>query len=71
MHLHLVICEIFDIFLCGFSLALASTGPDGSMVLWFYVGEHPKAQPAAVSVLKRLRRRDHGLRSHPTDCKSG
>ena len=26
-----------------------------------------KAQPAVVLVLKRLRRRDNGLKSHPTD----
>ena len=37
------------------------------MVLWFYVQEHPKAQPAVVLVLKRLRRRGNGLKSHPTD----
>ena len=37
------------------------------MVLWFYVQEHPKAQPAVVLVLKRLTRRDNGLKSHPTD----
>ena len=37
------------------------------MVLWFYVQEHPKAQPAVVLVLKRLRRRDNSFKSHPTD----
>ena len=37
------------------------------MVLWFYAQEHPKAQPAVVLVLKRLRRRGNGLKSHPTD----
>ena len=31
------------------------------MVLWFYVKELPKAQPAVVLVLKRLRRRDNSL----------
>ena len=36
-------------------------------VLFFYVQEHPKAQPAEVLVLKRLRRRGHGLKPHPTD----
>ena len=42
------------------------------MVLWFYVQEHPNAQPAVVLILKLLRRRDHGLKSRPTDCeKSG
>ena len=37
------------------------------MVLWFYVQELPKAQPTVVLVLKRLRRRDNSLKSHPTD----
>ena len=37
------------------------------MVFVFYVQEHPKARPAVVLVLKRLRRRDNGLKSHPTD----
>ena len=41
--------------------------PGGFMVLWFYVQEHPKAQPAVVLVLKRLRRRGNGLKSHLTD----
>ena len=35
--------------------------------LWFFVQELPKAQPAVGLVLKRLRRRDNGLKSHPTD----
>ena len=35
--------------------------------LWFYFQELPKAQPAVVLVLKRLRRRGNGLKSHPTD----
>ena len=44
----------------------------GLWFLWFYVQEHPKAQPAVVLVLKPLRRRDKGLKSHPTDWeKSG
>ena len=37
------------------------------MVLWFCVQELPKAQPAVVLVLKRLRRRGNSLKSHPTD----
>ena len=37
------------------------------MFLWFYVQEHPKAQPIVVLTLKRLRERDHSLKSHPTD----
>ena len=36
----------------------------------FYVQEHPKAQLAVVLVLKCLRRRGHGLKSHPTDWES-
>ena len=36
--------------------------------MWFYVQEHPKAQPAVVLVIKHLRRQGHGLKSHPTDC---
>ena len=36
--------------------------PDGFMFcLWFYVQEHPKAQPAVFLVLKRLRRRATAL----------
>ena len=37
------------------------------MVLWFNVQELPKAKPAVVLVLKRLRRRGNSLKSHPTD----
>ena len=37
------------------------------MVLWFYVQELLKAQPAVVLVLKRLRRRGISLKSHRTD----
>ena len=38
------------------------------MVLWvFYVQENPKAQPAVVLILKRLRRWGHSLNTHPTD----
>ena len=39
----------------------------GGCFLWFFVQELPKAQPAVVLVLKRLRRRDNCLKSHPTD----
>ena len=48
-------------------LGCTSTGRVGLCFLWFYVQELPKAQPAVVLVLKRLRRRDNGLKSHPTD----
>ena len=34
---------------------------------FFYAQEHRKTQPAVVLILKRLRRRDHGLKSHLTD----
>ena len=34
---------------------------------WFYVQELPKAQPAVVLLLKRLRRQGNGFKSHPTD----
>ena len=39
----------------------------GLCFLWFFVQELSKAQPAVVLVLKRLRRRGNGLKSHPTD----
>ena len=37
------------------------------MVLWFYVQEHPKVQPAVVLILKHLGRRGPRLKSHLTD----
>ena len=44
--------------------------PVGFMFFVFlYVQEHPKAQQAVVLVLKRTRRRGHGLKSHPTEWK--
>ena len=48
-------------------LGCTSTGRVGLYYLWFYVQELPKAHPAVVLVLKRLRRRGNGLKSHPTD----
>ena len=48
-------------------LGCTSTGRVGLCFLWFYVQELPKAQPTVVLVLKRLRRRGKGLKSHPTD----
>ena len=39
----------------------------GLCVLWFYVQELPKAQPAVDLVLKRLRRRGNDFKSNPTD----
>ena len=48
-------------------LGCTSTGRVGLRFLWFYGQELPKAQPAVVLVLKRLRRRGNGLKSHPTD----
>ena len=49
---------------CGRVPWLYQYWPGGFMVLWY---EHPKAQPTVVLVLKRLRRRGYGLKSHPTD----
>ena len=48
-------------------LGCTSAGRVGLLFLWFYVQELPKAQPAVVLVLKRLRRRGNSLKSHPTD----
>ena len=42
-------------------LGWTSTGRVGLWYLWFYVQELPKAQPAVVLVLKRLRRRVNGI----------
>ena len=58
---HNIVC------VCGRVPWLYQYRPGVFMVLWFYVQEHPKAQPAVVLVLKRLRRRGNGLKSHPTD----
>ena len=57
---------LFIVFVAVF-LGCTSTGRVGLCFLWFYVQELPKAQPAVVLVLKRLRRRGNGLKSHPTD----
>ena len=48
-------------------LGCTSTGRVGLWFLWFYVQELPKAQPAVVLVLKRLRRRGKGVWSRLTD----
>ena len=48
-------------------LGCTSTGRVDLGFMWFYVQEFPKAQLAVVLVLKRLRRRGNGLKSHPTD----
>ena len=61
---------LLHIFVAVF-LGCTSTGRVGLCFLWFYVQELPKAQPAVVLVLKRLRRRDNGLKSHPTDYMGG
>ena len=52
---------------CGRVPWLYQYWPGGFVLLWFYVQELPKAQPAVVLVLKRLRRRGNGLKTHPTD----
>ena len=61
-----MICVFIILFVAVF-LGCTSTGRVGLCFLWFYVQELPKAQPAVVLVLKRLRRRGNGLKSHPTD----
>ena len=48
-------------------LGCSSTGQVGLCFLWLFVQELLKAQPAVVLVLKRLRRRGNGLKSHQTD----
>ena len=58
---------LFFFFFVAVFLGCTSTGRAGLWFLLFYVQEHPKAQPAVVLVLKRLRRRSNGLKSHPTD----
>ena len=59
--------KCFKKFFVAVFLGCTSTGRVGLCFLWFYVQELPKAQPAVVLVLKRLRRRGNGLKSHPTD----
>ena len=67
--IRVTLIHFYCLWLC--SLAIISTG---RVDLWFcgvfrgfYVQDHPEAQPAVVQVLKSLRRRGHGLKSHPTD----
>ena len=55
------------LFFVAVFLGCTSTGRVGLCFLWFYVQELPKAEPAVVLVLKRLRRRGNCLNSHPTD----
>ena len=59
--------SLLVIFFVAVFLGCTSTGRVGLWFLLFYVQEHPKAQLAVVLVLKRLRRRGNGLKSHPTD----
>ena len=61
--------ELGIVFVAVF-LGCTSTGRVGLGFLWFYVQEQPKAQPAVVLVLKRLRRRGNGLKSHPQTRRS-
>ena len=42
------------------SLAVTSTGPGVFMVLWFYVREHPYAQPAVVLVFRATQKTGPG-----------
>ena len=61
---------IYIYIVCGRSLVLISTGPGWFMVFVVLCPGDPKAQPAVVLILKSLRRRGHGLKSHPTDWES-
>ena len=67
--IRLFLCQkMHNLFVCvAVFLGCTSTGRRVLCFLWFYVQELPKAQPAVVLVLKRLRRRGNGLKSHPTD----
>ena len=58
---------LFFFFFVAVFLGCTSPGQVSLCFLWFYVQELPKAQTAVVLVLKRLRRRGNGLKSHPTD----
>ena len=62
-----VLPNLITFFFVAVFLGCTSTGRVGLCFLWFYVQELPKAQLAVVLVLKRLRRRGNGLKSHPTD----
>ena len=64
--LHFTLKFVMFIFVAVF-LGCTSTGRVDLCFLWFYVQELPKAQLVVVLVLKRLRRRGNGLKSHPTD----
>ena len=55
--------EFFWTLFVAVFLGCTSTGRVGLC----FVQELPKAQPAVVLVLKRIRRRGNGLKSHPTD----
>ena len=59
--------RIYENLFVAVFLGCTSTGRVGLCFLWFFVQELPKAQPAVVLVLKRLRRWGNGLKSHPTD----
>ena len=58
--------RITNVFVAVF-LGCTSSGRVGLCFLWLYVQELPKAQPTVVLVLKCLRRRGNGLKSHPID----
>ena len=66
--MYIIVCNYdrYRLFVAVF-LGCTSTGRVGLCFLWFYVQELPKAQPAVVLVLKRLRRRGNSLKSHLTD----
>ena len=59
----IILCLLF----VAVFLGCTSTGRVGLCFLWFVVQDLQRAQQAVVLVLKRLRRRGNGLKSHPTD----
>ena len=65
--IHLGIAVSVNYIFVAVFLGCTSTGRVGLCFLWFCVQELPKAQLAVILVLKRLRRRGIGLKSHPTD----
>ena len=63
--LYKILGPLFHYFIvCGRVPWLYQYWPGGFML---FVGLCPGTQPAVVLVLKRLRRRGNGFKSHPTD----
>ena len=56
-----------NITFCGCSFAVTRTGPGGFMVYVVLCTGAPEGSTRSGSVLKYLRRRGHGLKSHLTE----